>query len=103
MPVAPPEERAVIDLIREAVAAGRTEEALRLAEERLEMGRRRLRVKKSSATPFTSSLTPAILLVMETKKNVGGALAPRKALDPKLSPPPDRLACRKESFSGVTG
>lgn len=55
MPIAPPEERAVIDLIREAEAAGRTEEALRLAEERLEMGRRRLGVKKSSPLGFTSS------------------------------------------------
>lgn len=55
MPVAPPEERAVIDLIREAEAAGRTEEALRLAKERLEMGRRRLGVKKSPGPGFTSA------------------------------------------------
>lgn len=55
MPTAPTEERAVIDLIREAVAAGRAEEALRLAEERLEMGRRRLGVKKSSASGLTSA------------------------------------------------
>lgn len=42
MPVAGPEERALVTLIAESERAGRTEEALRLAEEKQAMARKRL-------------------------------------------------------------
>ena len=74
MPVAGPEERALVELVREAEAAGRGEEAVRLAEERLEMGRRRLGLRpakeKSSIPGFTSGDGRAILRGMEAIDSV---------------------------------
>lgn len=69
MPVAGPEERALVDLIREEWDSGRRAQALSLAEERLGMGRRRLGVRpeadNSSISGFTSDEGRAILRDME--------------------------------------
>lgn len=63
MPTAPPEERALHTLVAEAESAGRKGEALRLAEERLEMGRIRLGVR-----PFTFPAPEAILPPVEPEQ-----------------------------------
>lgn len=82
MPVAGPEERALVDLVREAEASGRHEEAVRLAEERLEMGRRRLGIgpvaKKSSRPGFTSAEGRAILRGMEAIEAVPSGAGRRR-------------------------
>lgn len=96
MPVAPPEERAVIDLIREAEAAGRNEEALSLAEERLEMGRRRLGVKKSSDSGFTSGaktaiLTPVIAEQPTTRRGYSMSTWPTRTQFYPLDPRPEEV------------